>query len=239
MTTGSEEFNFFELTLFEGANNWKAYLQNRLNPFLKGRVLEVGAGIGGTTAAIYNNNVKEWVCLEPCPNLFKQLSEKVKSIPKNNSIRPICGVINDLPSAEKFDTILYIDVLEHIKDDHNEIAMAVSRLSQNGHLIILSPAFMFLFSPFDSAVGHFRRYNKDDLRKQANIAGLEECYIHYLDSVGFFASLGNKLLLKNDSPGKMQIHIWDHYMVRLSRWIDRLFGYSFGRSILGVWQLKK
>ena len=67
----------------------------------------------------------------------------------------ICGIksIHD----KKYDTILYIDVLEHIEDDYAEIKHAMGLLTSGGRIIIVSPAHNWLYNPCDKAVGHFRR----------------------------------------------------------------------------------
>jgi 2-polyprenyl-3-methyl-5-hydroxy-6-metoxy-1,4-benzoquinol methylase len=74
------------------------------------------------------------------------------------------GTIAALESTGPFDTIIYLDVLEHIADDRAELACAARLLSPQGCVIVLSPAHQFLFSPFDQAVGHYRRYSRATLR---------------------------------------------------------------------------
>ena len=66
-----------------------------------------------------------------------------------------CAVLNRVraPADERFDTILYIDVLEHIDDDLGELARSATHLRPGGHLIVLAPAHQALYSPFDKAIG--------------------------------------------------------------------------------------
>ena len=109
--------------------------------------------------------------------------------------------ISQFKSPKKYKTIIYADVLEHIKNDFKELKMALSHLKKNGRLIILCPAHNFLFTSFDTNVGHFRRYNKK-MFKSFNIKNAEIEKIYYLDSLGFFLSLLNKLLLKRDRKKK-------------------------------------
>ncbi|NIQ14480.1 MAG: methyltransferase type 12, partial [Candidatus Dadabacteria bacterium] len=111
-----------------------------------------------------------------------------------------------------YDTILYIDVLEHIEDDYNELQSAKKLLSDTGTLIILSPAHQWLFSEFDEAIGHHRRYTKATLLKiipdELNLIN-----IRYLDSIGLFASLANRVLMRKSIPSMNQIKFWDRVMV--------------------------
>ena len=223
-----------ELEIFEKANHWKMYFSRFIMPLFKGRILEVGAGIGGTTALLNNGTAREWVMLEPDAKMHSILSEKVRehSLPLNT--RVIHSTINELPKDDLYDCIIYIDVLEHIESDRMEIENASARLKREGCIIILSPAFQFLFSPFDRSIGHYRRYDKKGLlslkpRELIN----QRC--HYLDSFGFFASLMNKWFLKQTIPTQKQILFWDRWIVPISKITDPVFFYSFGKSILAVW----
>ena len=77
------------------------------------------------------------------------------------------------------------------------------------------------------------------LRQHVDKAGLLELVrMVYLDSVGFFASLCNRLILKSSMPTPGQIALWDRVMVRMSRWVDPCLGYAAGKSVLGIWRKK-
>jgi hypothetical protein len=145
------------------------------------------------------------------------------------------GTLAALKPEERFDSILYIDVLEHIEDDRAELAAAATHLRFGGKLIVLGPAHPWLYSPFDKALGHYRRYTKAMLAS-AVPPGLVCLELIYLDSVGLLASASNRLLLRRHLPSPRQIAIWDRLMVPLSRVLDPLFRYRVGKSVLGVWE---
>lgn len=222
-----------ELNLFASATTWKSYVRFHLRSHLSGEILEVGAGIGAATATFYDGTQRRWVCLEP----DRDLADRIKSNlpPELASCEVVVGTLSDLGPGEQFDGILYIDVLEHIEADAAELALAASHLKPHGTLAILAPALPWLFSPFDAAVGHHRRYTKSSLRSIAP-RGLRERKCIYLDSAGLLASLGNKLFLRSSVPSKAQIQFWDRTMVPISRYADRALNYTIGKSILGVWQ---
>jgi hypothetical protein len=116
-----------------------------------------------------------------------------------------------------------------------ELQRAAHRLRPGGRVIILSPAHQWLFTPFDSSIGHFRRYNRSSLSK-ASPPGLQLESIFYLDSCGIVASAANQLLLRQSMPTKAQIGVWDKFIVPISRLVDPLLMYSLGKSIVGVWR---
>jgi SAM-dependent methyltransferase len=222
-----------ELDLFAEVLNWKSYWSRQMAPFIAGDVLEVGAGIGSNTTFIDRGDAGNWVCLEPDPELSGELSRKLE----RETRRPyetICGTLRTLDGQRLFDTIVYTDVLEHIEDDRGELELASAHLRTNGRLIVLSPAHQGLFTPFDAAIGHFRRYNRSMLQ-DISPDGVRLEKIRYLDCVGLCASASNLLLLRQSTPSAAQLRFWDQWIIPISRVLDPVFFYSLGKSILAVW----
>jgi SAM-dependent methyltransferase len=220
-----------ELELFIHALNWKSYWSRIVRKYVRGSALEVGAGIGSNIPLLYDA-ADRWICLEPDPQLCKEMERRVSN-GRYDRCAVVCGSIGDLAGGESFDAILYIDVLEHIQDDAGELRIASSRLKPGGNLIVLVPAYQWLFSPFDKAIGHHRRYDTKML-KACVPAGLRIQAIRYLDSVGFLASLANRLLLNQSLPTPRQVSVWDKFMVPGSRLLDPVFRFGFGKSVLMV-----
>lgn len=226
-----------ELELFNRASNWKAYHGRLIRPHLGEDVLEVGAGIGATTGSLCNGGQRRWVCLEPDPELARTLEQRIKegSVPQHCEVK--VGTLAKLGREELFDSIIYIDVLEHIEDDKTEARLATDHLRAGGTLVVLAPAHQWLFTPFDEALGHYRRYDLNGMLGTMP-ENLECIRVGYLDCVGLLASLGNRLFLKSEMPSRRQIALWDGVMVPLSRLLDPVLHYSVGKSVLGVWQKK-
>ncbi|HEY9619553.1 MAG TPA: methyltransferase domain-containing protein [Crinalium sp.] len=224
-----------ELEIFSEAIHWKSYWGSQVRPYLGQRVLEVGAGIGGTTRNLCKKTHDFWLALEPDQAMASDLSRQAAMgyLPEFCQIQ--CGTIDRLEPDQPFNTILYIDVLEHIEDDLNEVERAKTLLAPGGYLVVLAPAHQWLYTAFDQAIGHYRRYNRESLL-QLTPSGLNCISTRYLDSVGLLASLGNRLLLRSAQPTRQQIRLWDRYMVRLSTFIDPVVFHSVGKSILVVWQ---
>ena len=224
-----------ELELFAAVHNWKSYWSTKLRPFLTGDVLEVGAGIGSNTRFLDPGGNGRWVCLEPDTRLTSQLIENLKGIRRMQPYEALSGTLAHLDPSWKFNAIVYIDVLEHIELDREELEDAASRLRPGGRIVVLSPAHQWLFTPFDAAIGHFRRYNRPMLRK-ISPQGLSLERLFYLDSAGLLLSSANLLLLRQSMPTKAQLRIWDNWVIPVSRVLDRcLFG-SVGKSIVAVWK---
>jgi hypothetical protein len=233
----SNRYDGLELDLFAQVTNWKTYIRNEIGPYIKGHVLEVGTGIGGITNILYSGREESWTCLEPDHFLFNRLAKSLNnsSSEKSGFPKPIRGNIDHPAITRKYDTILYIDVLEHIENDMLEVSKASQKLKKNGMLIILAPAHQCLFSPYDDKVGHIRRYSKNQLIK-IRPPGTKLLRLRYVDSVGSLASLINKIILGGRMPTKYQLVFWDRLMIPLSRLFDSLLGYKIGKSVYAIWQ---
>ena len=223
-----------ELGLFADVWNWKEYWSRQIRPFLRGDILEVGAGIGSNTRFLDpDGGPGRWVYLEPDPELHGLL---VKSFAETKPRRAYETVVGTLASMtdQQFDTIIYIDVLEHIDNDREELNQAAAHLRPGGNLIVLSPAHQRLFSPFDAAIGHIRRYNRPMLQT-ISPADLQLERTRYLDCLGMILLAANVLLLRQSMPTKAQLRFWDHWIIPVSRVLDKLFLYSLGKTIIAVW----
>jgi hypothetical protein len=178
--------------------------------------------------------VREWVCLEPDGELAARVAHRVahRLLPASTAV--ITGTIGDLGPGEAFDAVLYLDVLEHIADDRAELACAAHHLAPGGRLIVLAPAHQSLFSPFDAAIGHFRRYDRASLAALTPPGcRLQRCAM--LDSAGLLVSLANRWLLRADLPSRRQIALWDRVLVPVSRVLDRLTFHRLGKTVVAVW----
>ncbi|HMO60965.1 MAG TPA: methyltransferase domain-containing protein [Ferruginibacter sp.] len=222
-----------ELELFAAAKNWKRYFTQLIKPHISGYVLEVGAGIGANTALLHQKAATGWVLLEPDINFCNRLRHLVEV----GKLPAYCTIFNGYTSQirQTFDTIIYIDVLEHIENDVKELKTAAALLNPGGKLIVLSPAYNYLMNPFDKAIGHYRRYTKKELL--AKTEGIVEVQkIFYADSLGLLSSLANKWILKQPYPTQRQISFWDTFIIPASTITDKIIFHSAGRSVIGIWK---
>ncbi len=223
-----------ELTLFARATHWADYLAAQVGPQLGGTVFEVGAGQGSRTSLLCRRAAR-WLAIEPDRTMGAALQSQVQQAVFPPHVGVHVGTLGDLPGGEQADAVIYLDVLEHIEHDREELARAAGRLKPGGRLVVLAPAHAWLYTAFDRAIGHHRRYTLEALEA----IGPGNCQVRVrrmLDSVGMLASIANRFLLRRAMPTEAQIRFWDRAMVPLSRRLDRVLGYRLGKSALIVWQ---
>ena len=224
-------YDGWELKFFDKSKNFRNYQLQLIKKFIKGYIAEVGPG-NGMNASSYIKYPKKIDLYEPTRKLYLQLK---KSFKKNNKVSTYNKKF--ITQKEKYDSVLYLDVLEHIKDDRNEIIKAIKSIKKGGYLIINVPAYSHLFSKFDIDVGHHKRYEKKDIR--IIIKGLEfkKLDLTYYDSIGYMLSLLSKLTSSDYKKRfEQKIKVWD-FLIPLSKKIDYLIGNLFGKSLLVI--LKK
>lgn len=224
-----------ELEVFRHAKNYKQYVRQKLSPYIGQKVLEVGAGVGGTTRVFADDNYQRWLALEPDGAMVASLHEQKRRGQLPDFVEIQQGTVQDLSSEGDFDTLLYIDVLEHIEAHQAELLSASQQVAIGGYIIVLSPAFQFLYTPFDEAIGHYRRYRRSDLRDLTP----DNCRVadtFYLDAVGMLASVANLLVLRSSEPSLSQIKFWDSTIIPMSRVLDPLVGFNFGRSVICIYE---
>ena len=222
------QYDGFELDHFDSALNFRKYQISLITKFIKGKFLEVGAGKGGLIP-FYKNLIKNITIIEPEKKLFKILkknySNKRFSI-KNQTIKSV---------KKNYDTIIYYDVLEHIKNDLNEVKLASKKLNKNGHLIFSVPAYQTFYSSFDKSVGHFKRYNKKDFIVLRKRTGLKIEKLAYYDSMGFLFLVLNKLFSLKQTNLENKVYLWN-LLMPISKLIDLLTFNKFGKSLLCVFK---
>lgn len=221
------QYDGWELVFFDKAKNFRSYQFSLIKKFIKGDVAEIGPG-NGESLKSYKHLAKKIFLYEPTKKNFINLKNNFKSrkiLIKNNYFKE---------KKKKFDTILYLDVLEHITNDQAELTNAYKTLKKNGHLIINVPAFSHLFSDFDKDVNHVRRYNKESIMSLTKNFNYKYIKMTYYDSLGYIFSLISKLFIreyKKNFPEK--IKFWD-YLIPLSKSIDFATFNLLGKSLLVI-----
>jgi len=216
----------WELKYFDNAHNFRNYQFSLIKNFIKGIVAEVGPG-NGINFESYSKLSKKVDLYEPTINLYKKLKKKFMG-------RNVNIINSRFISNKKYETIIYFDVMEHIKDWQNELIFAYKSLKKNGSLIINVPACSLLYSDFDRDVGHYKRFSKNDFYSINKCLNNSIIYMKYYDCIGFLLSLISKLFVKNyRSNFRSKIKVWN-FLVKLSKILDFFLLYKVGKSLLVV-----
>lgn len=185
-----------------------------------GRVLDFGAGCGTTAGAVTAAGFAV-DCVEPDGCLRERL--RAAGLPAHAA----------LPDDRRYDFIYSLNVLEHVDEDRRQLRALRSALRPGGRLLLYVPAFMCLYSAFDRAVGHRRRYRRGDLCARLADAGFTVTSAAYADSLGFLAGLAYRVAGPRDgSLDRRGLTLYDRAVFPLSRRLDRVTGRLVGKNLL-------
>jgi SAM-dependent methyltransferase len=226
----SAEYPGTELEATAGARNYTRWVMGEILPHVSGRVAEVGAGIGTVSRALLDTPIERLFAIEPAPALFGQLSTRFAHDPRVELCHgTLAGLLGRLDKP--LDTIVYVNVLEHIADDESEMRSAAAALKPGGHVCLFVPAGPGLYSGLDASMGHHRRYTVDSLTRTVAQSGLDVVEVRRFDALGMLTWLvAFKWLGLTMQPGS--VRTYDRVVVPLSRLIDVLVRRAFGKSLV-------
>lgn len=219
-----------DLEAMASATNYHRWILSEFAPYLGASVAEVGAGTGSFSSMVLERDIRTLKAFEPSQNMYPLLKEALSKDARAEAINDYFGKPS---SGGQFDSVLYVNVLEHIEDDAGELARARDALGPTGHLLIFVPALPWLFSELDKSVGHFRRYLKKDLIQLVERSGFCVLKARYFDVAGVLPWYVNFVLLKNNIGGG-GVALYDKLVVPAMRVVEGLKAPPIGKNVLLV-----
>ncbi len=217
------------------AKHFFDWVLDEFDPYLRGRLLEVGAGLGTITRKLVDRYPElSIVALEPAENVFADLASYAALTPRVTARRQTLTEYG-ADQAGGFDAVLYLNVLEHIADDAQELHLAARMLRPGGALLVFGPALEWLYSELDYRAGHYRRYSLRQLRALASAAGLKVASGRYFDVLGVLPYLVVYRLSRHDDIAGSTLWGYDRVVVPLSRLAQRVVRHPpLGKNVILV-----
>ena len=225
------------LELFSEAHAFNRWMFGTVAPYCKGRILEIGSGIGNLSA--YFLQLYEQVVLSDVkPAYCKGLERAFGHDPRLRGVYLLDlgspNAADSMPElAGQFDTVVALNVVEHIADHEQAIRNGRQMLRIGGQMIILVPAYRWLFNGMDTELGHFRRYSRKRLVRLLSSQGLEVVHTRYFNAMaisGWWIS-GSLLRRRKLKRGAVRLY---NALVPLMRLVDWLTGHRMGLSVIAV-----
>ena len=220
------------LESLSGARRFNQWMSDAISPYLGERILEIGSGIGNLSRMLPKKQRLTVTDIDP---VYLDLLETAY---RDNDLVDTAQV--DLDSDEDFaalgegayDTIVCLNVLEHIEDDLAAIKRAKRTLAPGGKLVLLVPQFQSLYGSYDKQVGHYRRYSRKSLRSVIARAGLEPIKVRNFNALGIPGWWFNARILQRERLGKVQLKMFD-LLVPFTRVAEAIIP-APGLSLIGV-----
>lgn len=206
-------------------NDW---IYARISPFLEGRVLEIGCGIGTFTRHLVKDH--DVVAVDPWEEAIRRATTAV-----GDRARFVVSELSDLQGKveSSFGGIVCLNVLEHIEDDVGALKTMQEMLLPGGHVTLLVPAWKWLFGSLDTSFGHYRRYRRlevDSLFRQTGLAPVDVRYFNLLGVPGWI--IGGKILRIR----QLRSDLLRTYRLLLPpfRWLEDRVRIPLGLSVMAI-----
>jgi len=232
----ADETGLSVLMNISNAERLNAWFFETIQPYVKGKTLEIGSGIGNISAQF----VKHGLPL----SLSDYSDEYCQYLKKKFSSEPLIGNIVKIDLTDKdfntrhasllghFDTVFALNVVEHIENDRLAVANCYKLLAPGGKIILLMPAYPALYNGFDKGLGHCRRYTRKTMDQllSTQFQVLKTWHFNFAGIFGWFL-FGSVLRGKDITEGQMRAF---NKLVGIFRLADKMTFNSIGLSVLGV-----
>ena len=222
-----------DLEIMTGAINYRDWMYHRLAPFIGQRILEVGAGIGNFTSLLLDRQLI--VAVDTYAPCVAQLRTRLSDAPNVVALHlDIADAGTDQLGHYGFDTVICLNVLEHIEDDCRALSNMHAVLEPGGRLVLLVPAFQFLYGTVDRSLQHYRRYTRKDLLPKIASTGFDVDKTFYMNMVGMAGWFLNNRVLKRGEESPKQILTFDRWVAPWADRVERLVPPPFGLSLIAI-----
>ena len=226
----NERAGYRILLRMQKVSRYNRWMWEQLEPYVGRRVLEVGAGVGNMTRFLLGRERVVATDLDP---KYLQILHHLFDPYSHVTITPFD--LNDgslPPSAERMDTVLCLNVLEHIEDDERALRQFHDLLDPGGRLVLLVPALQTLYGSLDRALDHFRRYDAAELAGKLERAGFRIERRFFFNLLGVPGWYLNSRVLKRTSFPPVQLALYDR-LVPLFR-LESKFRLPVGMSLIAI-----
>ncbi len=221
----------FEFAALREARRYRAAIVEEFRPFLKGDVLEVGAGVGQMTAELQRlPEIKKLLAVEPDAAYSDVMRKDLRDV------EILCGTAAQVPPGTSWDAIVSVNVLEHIAEDRAELGIYARLLERRaGALCLFVPARPEIYADIDRDFGHHRRYTRPELAHKLSKAGFEVLRLHYFGFIGYFAWWWNFRVLRCRTFSAEKVRLFDQWIFPVGRALEKtLMRPPIGQSLLAV-----
>lgn len=212
---------------------YKRYQHELIRPHCGRTVLEVGAGMGEFASTFTGPD--RYIVSDLDPDCVRQMGERFADRSELEARQ--MEAEGTVPLDEPVDTVLALNVLEHIEDDVDALRRLAGHVRPGGSVIMWVPGYPALYGDFDRAVGHHRRYTPDTLRKAFVDAELHPRSVRPVNMLGGMAWWLAVRKGGVGSPKPQLVRLYDRFLVPVTRFVERRVTPPFGQSVLGVARL--
>ena len=226
-----------ELTALAGAHHYYEWILRSFSPYLGKRVLEVGSGVGTFAELLLSAaHPDHLILVEPAANLFPFLERRYGGDPRVTLVQ---GYLENVPPSVAVDSVVLVNVLEHIEHDEEFLRALRLRLADSGRLLLLVPAGPSLFGTLDEAFGHWRRYTKTTLTRVLDKAEFRITSLRYFNLTGCLTWFIAGRILRKRTLSPRGVQLYDRWVVPWLSALERVSAPPVGQSLVAIAEIAR
>ncbi len=226
-----------ELESMALAQNYYRWIMGEFRPYLGKVVCEFGAGTGTFSSLLLKEAIDHLILVEAARNLLPRLHERFAEEGRVHVAEGTIDAHIDRLRQDRVNTVVGVNVLEHIENDHQILATFANVLSSSGKLLLLVPALPGLFGSLDEAFGHWRRYRKAELKKKVTEAGFRILDLKFMNFPGTVSWFVAGRILRSRTISPLMVRCYDRWVIPIVKTIESRLTVPVGQSLMLIAQL--
>ena len=232
MSDASFSYPGTELEALFQSKNYYRWIMRHFSPYVGRHIAEVGAGVGTFSEALASrSSFSELYLFEPAANLVGALRKRFGA---RDRVTVIEGFFEDYDELGPVDSIITVNVLEHMEEDEAFMRRAMAKLVPGGYLLVFVPALPALFGSLDRAFEHYRRYTRRSLAKKLVGAGFRVEKLQYLNFPGIISWFIAGRVLRRRTLRPAQMWVYDRLVVSWVSKLEWLIPPPVGQNLVAV-----
>jgi len=230
---GPEDAGVETLRRMASVDKYNDWIFSTIEERVGQRILEVGCGLGNMTPYFLGRD--HLVSIDILPASVQHVKERLSRESNFRALRAdICSTSTyEALKPNRFDTVVCLNVLEHIQDDALALRHMAGLLEPGGRLLLFVPAGQFLYGKLDAALLHYRRYDADSLRCRLERAGLRIESLRHMNVAGVPGWYLASRILRRRTPPRALLGLFNLLTPAFRRLEDRV-RVPFGLSLVCV-----
>lgn len=219
------------------AHNYYRWILDEFRPHLGNVVCELGAGIGTFSSLLLEEDTHQLILVEPAHNLLACLRDRFIEEGRVQVVNGEVEAYADRLREARVDTIIGVNVLEHLEGDGRTLTTIEKVLPPGGKLLLFVPALPWLSGSLDEAFGHCRRYRKTELQTKVTGAGFQILELKFMNFPGIVSWFVAGRILRSRTISPRMVRCYDRWVIPIVKAIESRVTPPLGQSLILIAQL--
>lgn len=218
------------------ADEFNRWMYETIKPFCHGNTIEIGSGTGNISQFFLKDKFRMTLSdiqFQYCQLLEQRFKDQCDTAIVQLDIAHPEFSVAYAPFLQKFDCVVALNVIEHVRNDDLALRNCYSLLKEGGTVVILVPSYPALYNRFDIELRHYRRYTKSSLSQALKKSNFKLVHMQHFNMMGITGWYLYGSVLKQKLISKELMYSYNK-LVPLFKLLDRISFNTLGLSLIAV-----